>query len=288
MTHRSNKVRGLPDCPIAVYSAQQLLPISHWHPEVEMLLIREGSVICQLEDREQPLTAGDILIINPNQAHTLKNISEDCLYVNVSFSLEAIATNQGHIFQKLFVVPLADGRLQLPNLLKPDHPAHDPIRDLLLKMPAGSIYLDESRFFRYTRLVAICALLQPYCTLTQVADQRQHPDDRTVRKAMIFIHNRYSRPLPLQEIADHVHLHPNYLSAIFRQQTGHTITEHIAQTRVDAAKFLLRRDALPMARIAELAGFPSERSFYRQFKKVTGMTPKDYQLQQTATQLQTQ
>ena len=280
MARRSYKVRGMPDCPIAVYCAQLLEPVSHWHPEVEILLISQGKVDYRLEEQELQLTSGDILIINPNQAHTLIGASEDCRYVNVIFSLEAIAMPSNHIFQKNFVAPLADGRLQLPNFLKPEHPAYEGVREQLRQMPRGSIYLDESRFFRYTRLVAICALLQPYCALTQVADQRQYPGERTVRKAMIFIHNRYSRPLPLQEIADHVHLHPNYLSAIFKEQTGHTITEHIAQTRVDAAKFLLRRDALPMARIAELAGFPSERSFYRQFQKITGMTPKAYQLQQ--------
>ena len=281
MARRSYKVRGLPDCPIAVYTAQLLEPVSHWHPEVELLMISKGLVSITLEGQEMQLTDGDILIINPNQAHTLSRISDGCRYVNVIFSLEAIAMPPVHIFQKNFVGPLSDGRLQLPNLLKPEHPAHAPVQALLKKMPQGNVYLDESRFYRYTRVVAICAELQPYCTLTQAADQRQFPEDRTVRKAMILIHNRYSRPLPLQEIAEHVHLHPNYLSAIFRQQTGHTITEHIAQTRVDAAKFLLRRDALPMARIAELTGFPSERSFYRQFKKITGITPKDYQLQQT-------
>lgn len=280
MANRSYKVRGMPDCPIAVYCDHKLLPISHWHPEVEILLIREGTVTCRLEEQKLQLTAGDILIINPNQAHTITDISADIQYVTVIFSLEAIAMPPMHIFQKNFVAPLADGRLQLPNLLKPEHPAYDGVWAQMIKMPKGSVYLEESRFFRYTRVVAICAALQPHCTLTQSTDQRQYPGERTVRKAMVYIHNRYSRPLPLQEIADHVHLHPNYLSAVFKEQTGHTVTEHIAQTRVDAAKFLLRRDILPMARIAELAGFPSERAFYRQFQKITGMTPKAYQLQQ--------
>jgi transcriptional regulator GlxA family with amidase domain len=81
-----------------------------------------------------------------------------------------------------------------------------------------------------------------------------------------------------------VHLHPNYLCNIFKDQTGHTVMEHLAMTRVDAAKFLLRRDALPMARVAELAGFPSERSFFRQFRLFTGMPPKAYQTEHRVNQ----
>ena len=85
----------------------------------------------------------------------------------------------------------------------------------------------------------------------------------------------------MEQIAAHVHLQPTYLCRVFKKQTGHTVMEHLAITRVDAAKFLLRRDSLPMARVAELAGFSSERAFHRQFKQVTGMTPKAYQKQQT-------
>ena len=97
---------------------------------------------------------------------------------------------------------------------------------------------------------------------------------------MIYIHNLYARPLTLGGIAKHVNLQPNHLCAVFKAQTGHTVMEHLAITRVDAAKFLLRRDSLPMARVAELSGFPSERTFFRQFQKYAGMTPKAYQKQQ--------
>ena len=280
MAYRSYKVRGVPDCPIAVYFSQPLSVLTHWHPEVEIMLVTKGNVHIRLEDQDYHLTAGDILILNPNQLHSVVGLSGDHRCINVIFSLEAIAMPRGHIFQENFAGPLSDGRLQLPNLLLPDHPAHSTVHALLEKMPQGNLYRDDSKFFRYTRLVAICAALQPYCTLTEPTVRRQVPEDKSVRTAMILIHNRYARPLPLAEIAAEVHLHPNYLSAIFKAQTGHTVTEHIAMTRVDAAKFLLRRDALPMARVAELTGFPSERSFYRQFQKITGMTPKAYQKQQ--------
>jgi AraC-like DNA-binding protein len=281
MAHRNYKVRGTPDCPIAVYSTSKLVRLSHWHPEVELLLVTCGTIHCRLGDRDLPLTTGDILIINPNQAHSFLSFSEDHRYINVFFSTEAIAMPESHIFQRLFVAPLSDGRLQLPNLLQPEHPAYDTVSAMMKQLPQGSIHRDDTKLNRYTRIVAICAALQPHCTLTQASDHRQYPEERTMRIVMNYIHNLYFRPLTLTEIAQQVHLHPNYLSNIFKAQTGHTITEHIAQTRVDAAKFILRRDALPMARVAELSGFPSERAFYRQFKKFAGMTPKEYQIQQT-------
>lgn len=280
MEHRSYKLRGAPDCPIAVYGISKPTLFSHWHPEVELLMVVSGTLYCRLENRDMAVNAGEILIINPNQLHSILGYSEDHRYINVIFSLEAIAMPQTHIFQRNFVGPLADGRLQLPNLLQSDHPAYETVAAAIKRMRKGDLYLDESKLFRYTQVVAICAALQPYCKLTQAEDQRQSPEDRTVRKAMIYIHNLYARPLTLRGIAKHVNLQPNHLCTMFKAQTGHTVMEHLAITRVDAAKFLLRRDSLPMTRVAELAGFPSERTFFRQFQKHAGMTPKTYQKQQ--------
>ena len=279
MQHRNYKLRGTTDCPIAVYGLASNHNISHWHPEPEVTAVLEGTITCALEDQEFTLRAGDILIINPNQFHSFKNHSEDYRYISTIFSLEAIAMPETHIFQKTFVGPLGDGRLQLPNLVQPGHPAHDTVFTIMSRLNRGNLYRDDSKVYRYTQIVTLCAAMQPYCTFTQEADRRQAPEDRSVRSAMIHIHNFYMRPLTVEMIAAHVHLHPNYLCNVFKKQTGHTVMEHLARTRVDAAKFLLRRDALPMARVAELAGFPSERSFYRQFRLITGMTPKTYQKQ---------
>ena len=212
--------------------------------------------------------------------HGFRSHSEDYRYTSTIFSLEAIAMPETHVFQKTFVGPLSDGRLQLPNLLQGDHPAREAVFGILSRLNRGNLYRDDSKVYRYTQIVAICAALQPYCTFTQEADRRQSPEDRSVRSAMIYIHNFYMRPLTLAQIAAQVHLHPNSLCRVFKKQTGRTVMEHLAWTRVDAAKFLLRRDSLPMTRVAELSGFPSERSFYRQFQAISGMTPKEYQKQQ--------
>ena len=280
MEHRSYRLRGTPDCPISVYTANYRNTFSHWHPEVEIQMVLSGSLHYRLEDRDVILGTGDILIINPNQFHCIVSQSEDRQNIGVIFSLEAISLAEEHIFQKNFVGPLSDGRLQLPNLLQPGHPSYETVATAIKRISGGNLYLEDAKLLRYTQVMTICMALQPYCTLTRPKDQRQSPEDRTVRKAMLHIHNKYAGPLTLEQIAQHVHLHPNYLCDVFKKQTGHTVMEHLAITRVDAAKFLLRRDSLPMSRVAELAGFSSERAFYRQFRKFAGLTPKAYQKQQ--------
>ena len=280
MEYRSYRLRGTPDCPVSVYTNNIHKHFAHWHPEVEIMMLFSGQLHCKLENQNFSLKSGDILIINPNQFHCEVNHSDDYVHMSVIFSTEIIAMPEGHIFQKYFVAPLSDGRLQLPNLIKPEHPTYQTVYAALEKLAESRIYSEDGKLLRYTQIATICAALQPYCTLTTPNDLRQSPDEHSVNRAILYIHNLYATPLTLEKIAAHIPLHPTYLCKIFKAQTGHTVMEYLARTRVDAAKFLLRRDALPMARVAELSGFPSERSFYRQFKTVAGITPKTYQKQQ--------
>lgn len=279
MKGRSYKLRGVPDCPISVYNLP-VKPASGWHPEVELILNHEGLLHCRLDQQELTLKEGEILIVNPNRFHAICDRDVTRKFGNVIFSLEAISMPKSHLFQRNFVTPLSEGRLELPSILKTDHPAYQTVRTTMEALREGNPHTDEVKLRRYIHVVAICGALLPYCTRVQDADLRQTPEDQTVRRVMIHIHFYYNRPLTLQQLADYVHLHPNYLCHLFKAYTGQTVMEHLYQTRVEAAKFLLRRDALPMARVAELSGFPSERAFYRQFHNITGMTPKSYQKQQ--------
>ena len=193
---------------------------------------------------------------------------------------------RSHPFQKNFVAPLSEGRLLLPNLLQPQHPAYNAVHSILAQLNQGNPHTDETKVFRYTQIVALCAALIPYCTHNQTEMPHQSHEDLTVRQVMVHIHFYYHKPLTLSMLAEYVHLHPNYLCKLFKSYTGHTVIEHLTQTRVEAAKFLLRRDSLSMTRVAELSGFPSERAFYRSFKQVTGITPKSYQKQQLLADLE--
>ena len=283
MENKKYKLRGVPDCPVSVYNPS-VKPISGWHPEVELFLNRTGLLRFQLDQQEVTLKEGEILIVNPNRYHAILDKDESRKYSNVIFSLEFIAMPKPHLFQQNFVLPLAEGRLLLPSILKTDHPAYPTVLEAMEQLRQYDPYTDEGKMQRYIKIVTICGALLPYCTSVQETDLQPSPEDQTVRKLMTHIHFYYHKPLTLRQLADYSHLHPNYLCHLFKTYIGFTVMEHLYQTRVEAAKFLLRRDALPMARVAELSGFPSERAFYRHFRKITGMTPKNYQKQQIMAQ----
>ena len=93
---------------------------------------------------------------------------------------------------------------------------------------------------------------------------------------MQYIQNRITEKLTLEEIANHCHLHPNYLCAVFKQYTGETLFQYRNRFRVETAIALLQQEKLPISKVAELSGFRSECQFYQKFKEHTGITPRAY------------
>jgi len=69
-------------------------------------------------------------------------------------------------------------------------------------------------------------------------------------------------------------LNPNYLSTLFHEKTGETVTQYLTRIRIDAAVYLLQNSELNIAQIAEKTGFRSESTFYQQFRKRMGTSPK--------------
>ena len=80
----------------------------------------------------------------------------------------------------------------------------------------------------------------------------------------------------IQEVADALGLSGSYLSQYFKQQTGDTLTAHVAALRIRKACMLLETTAMPLQMISESVGYYNQNSFIRRFKQITGVTPGEY------------
>lgn len=79
-----------------------------------------------------------------------------------------------------------------------------------------------------------------------------------------------------ENIANAVFLNPDYLSRLFKQQTGMTLSEYVLQQRLSLAKSLLTTTSLPIGDISLNLGYSSFSYFTRVFKNATGRTPVEY------------
>ncbi|WP_158299223.1 response regulator transcription factor [Paenibacillus antri] len=99
---------------------------------------------------------------------------------------------------------------------------------------------------------------------------------RIVRSALELIQDRYAEDLTLTSIAESLYVSPNYLSSLFKSQTGSTFTHHLTKARMTKAKQLLRETNLKIYAICEQVGYADQAHFSRMFKTLEGMSPYDY------------
>jgi two-component system response regulator YesN len=100
--------------------------------------------------------------------------------------------------------------------------------------------------------------------------------DRALSRVIAYIDENISRDLPLTLLANVGGFNASYLSRLFRQVTGRTITEHIAKKRIDHAKSLLENTAEKIQDVAAKSGYSSAHSFARAFRGAMGMSPVEY------------
>lgn len=98
----------------------------------------------------------------------------------------------------------------------------------------------------------------------------------TIKKIKTFIEQNYMENLTVARISKEIYLTPNYISLIFKQETGESITEHITKVRMEAAKQLLISPDLKILDIAEMVGYENATYFSTVFKKYTGLHPQKF------------
>jgi len=85
-----------------------------------------------------------------------------------------------------------------------------------------------------------------------------------------------SSPPRASELAARLNITPVQLAREFRGSVGSNISSFLKERQVELAKLLLQRTTMSTAEIAERAGFGTPRTFYRAFRRTTGMTPSAF------------
>ncbi len=99
-----------------------------------------------------------------------------------------------------------------------------------------------------------------------------------INRAINVIAGNYSNPLNLKKLSLSVNVSVPTLRVLIKNETGENFTTILHKHRIDAAKYLLRQEELSIMEIANAVGYTSTSFFFKIFKRLTGMTPKEYAL----------
>lgn len=101
-------------------------------------------------------------------------------------------------------------------------------------------------------------------------------DQKTVvENVRNYIGNHLDSELRRDELAEYVHLNPDYLTRIFKKETGYSIKEYVILQKMEEARSLLRTTSLPISYIAAKVGYCNFSHFSYTYKRVLGVSPQE-------------
>lgn len=118
-------------------------------------------------------------------------------------------------------------------------------------------------------------MLRKYCLM--VKNHSMTGYSKVVKEVISYIDFHYAEDLSLAFFAEMFSMSKNYLSGLFKKETGITLTNYIHQVRIRRAVTLINASSLSITTIAASCGYNDINYFIRMFRRFLGMSPKQYQ-----------
>jgi AraC-like DNA-binding protein len=257
-------------------------PTWHFHPELEIMLVQEGSGIRFVGNSMERFQAGDLVLYGSNIPHLYRSDKE---YYQKDTELVSKATVV--YFKENF---LGDSFWQLPPIA--------PIKKLLALSRRGIKFqgeakeelkrqiqmLDEQknsigRIIDLLSILKIMAETKEYELLLNTAFTKYVSEDECERinKVYQFIIDNYTANPTLEQVSAVANMSETAFCRYFKSHTNKTYTQFLNDIKVDNACRLLIDNRLSISQICFETGFNNFTHFNDQFKKITGITPKQYQ-----------
>lgn len=157
-----------------------------------------------------------------------------------------------------------------PNPVIQDDALADQLRQLHVTLEHSTSLLErDSRFlWSFAQLILRHADRRP-------AVQTIGAEDWAVQKALDYLNRHADQNISLEQLARLTHLKPLRFLRVFQRQMGLPPHAYLVQLRVARAKDLLAQ-GIAIAQVAFDTGFSDQSHLNRHFKRIVGMTPKQY------------
>lgn len=108
------------------------------------------------------------------------------------------------------------------------------------------------------------------------AVKRRRSCAKPVRECLSYIDTYLHEPIHVRDLAKYVGMNENYLSVLFKKETGKAVSSYIRERRIRAAEGMLRYTDYDCSEISSFLAFCSQSHFISVFRRQTGLTPRQY------------
>lgn len=256
----------------------------HWHDEFELIYIRDGNSFFRIGNDEFESKKGDIIFILSNEIHAIyekKNCKQT--YDAMVFDLEAFGfTTHEKCYQEC-IFPLMTGTKSVLHKMNEQNEYYEKIKPLVLEAfeAAASSRLEEELLVKSNLSKLLWYLMNYFQSKQTQLSKSTGTGVEALRATLLYISRNYKKKITIKQLAEMNHCSESSFMAQFKKAVGTSAIEYIIQVRVRAVCNLLRDTSDTILEIALDNGFTNLSNFNRHFKRILGLSPKEYRLKQS-------
>ncbi|MBE6634887.1 MAG: AraC family transcriptional regulator [Ruminococcaceae bacterium] len=235
---------------------------NHIHQNTEIVFVKEGEIDVTIDGRKERARTNDVIIIAPfsvHSFHTEKYVNAWISVFSNNFISDFIGVDGSYFYgERAVFTPTEELRNYFCGRL------FDTAEDIIAPAEA--------------QVRKIKAMLYPIFEeyTASVPQTRTPPKSNALSAALTYMQKHYKENLSLTDVARSLGYNPTYLSHTLGELGGINFRTLLNSFRVEEAKQMLLSKKHKMIDIAMECGFSCERSFYRAFMAITGVTPGEY------------
>lgn len=247
----------------------------HTHDYFQIYYLKSGSINHHVGDGSANMKPGDVFIIPPNLPHYIRAAAEHLRFYSISFApkfLDGITDSNKFVADFIHYISSAESRDITPcfSLNEGDT---DTVDTLVSKI-ISEFYSDniaKENVIRASVGLLLTVFARSYFE-NRCESIKLRSDREAISHCLGYIRNHLSEDISLSEMARRTAMSRTAFCETFRRVTGETFKSYLNRLRVERAHEALRGGE-SVENAARLSGFSDPSTFYRNFKRIVGISP---------------
>lgn len=263
------------------------VPNMHSHDFVELVYVVRGEAEHCFEGDCYPLCAGDVFIINPNEAHTFRiEKGKEIEIINCLFQPDLIHNS---CLRELGVDDSMDYFYVQPFMSHSERFYHKlQLRERetsdVLRLLQGMLDEWQAKKSGYRTVIRL-KLVDLFILLSRVYKEslnegrestKRSSHHMLVRRINGFLERHYDEKLNINHLSTLFNISTRQLNRIFKQEMAITVIERIHQIRIEHAKQMLKESDEKVIHVAHKVGYDDPAFFSHLFRRYVGCSPGKY------------
>lgn len=257
------------------------MPI-HYHADFsELVIVLNGTANHVVNSEKYFIKKGDVFVINRNTSHAYEDTC-DFKICNIMYKPKYLHKVSNDLkkssgYQALFVIePFLAKEYNFKSRLQLTLSDYEKAKEIIFDMV--NEYENKYEGYQtmlYSRFMELVVFLSRKYDFTSAG---LNDNVINIAKAVSYMENHFKEHINLSGLADKAQLSVRHFNRIFKENYKTTPINYILRLRIEYACLLLRKSKLKISDVAYESGFEDSNYFARQFKKITGVSPKEYRL----------